>query len=79
MAVAWCRRSARILRTGGLWHPTGGKAEEGEKDYVTTVQVFANPTEASNRFFSQLKQILKTAGNIEQEEILISRVDCWLM
>jgi hypothetical protein len=23
--------------------------------------------------------LLKTAGNIEQQEILISRIDCWLM
>ena len=32
----------------GLWHPTGSNATEGEKDYVTTIQVFANPIEASN-------------------------------
>ena len=63
----------------GLWHPTGSSAAEGEKDYVTTIQVFANPIEASNRFFASLKQFLKTAGNIEQEEILISRIDCWLV
>jgi len=63
----------------GLWHPTGRRAAEAEKDYVTTIQVFANPVEATNQFFRRLKQILKTAGNIEQEEILISRIDCWLV
>lgn len=63
----------------GLWHPPGGDATEAEKDYVTTIQILANPIEPTNRFFSRLKQILKTAGNIEQQEILISRIDCWLL
>ena len=63
----------------GLWHPTGGTADEAEKDYVTTIQIFANPIEATNQFFTRLKQLLKTAGNIKQQEILISRIDCWLM
>ena len=63
----------------GLWHPTGSKAVEAEKDYVTTIQIFANPIEPTNTFFTRLKQILKTAGSIEQQEILISRIDCWLM
>jgi hypothetical protein len=61
----------------GLWHP----AQDGhaEKDYLTTVEVLANPIEASNRFFAGLKPILKTAGHIEQQEILISRIECRLM
>ncbi len=63
----------------GLWHPTGSLAADAEKDYVTTIQIFANPIEPTNRFFSRLKQILKTCGSIEQQEILISRIDCWLM
>lgn len=63
----------------GLWHPTGSVAAEAEKDYVTTVQIFANPIEPTSRFFTRLKQILKTAGHIDQEEILISRMDCWLI
>jgi hypothetical protein len=63
----------------GLWHPTGSDAAEAEKDYVTTVQIFANPIEPTTRFFTRLKQILKTAGHIDQEEILISRMDCWLI
>jgi hypothetical protein len=63
----------------GLWHPTGNEAAEAEKDYATTIQIFANPIDPTNRFFSRLKQILKTAGGIEQQEILISRIDCWLM
>jgi len=63
----------------GLWHPTGSQSAEAEKDYVTTIQIFANPIEPTNRFFVRLKQILKTAGAIQQQEILISRLDCWLM
>lgn len=63
----------------GLWHPTGSPAASAEKDYVTTIQVFANPIEATNRFFTRLKQILKPAGSVEQQEILISRMDCRLM
>jgi hypothetical protein len=63
----------------GLWHPKGSPAKEAEKDYVTTIQIFANPIEPTNRFFARLKQILKTAGDIEQQEILIARIDCWLI
>ena len=63
----------------GIWHPPGSEATATEKDYVTTIQIFANPIEPTNRFFIGLKRILKSAGNIEQQEILISRFDCWLM
>lgn len=63
----------------GLWHPTGNDVKDAEKDYVTTIQIFANPIEPTNLFFTRLKRILKTAGNIEQQEILISRFDCLLM
>jgi hypothetical protein len=61
----------------GLWHPT--QESQAEKDYLTTAEVLANPIEASNRFFSGLKPILKTAGHIEQQEILISRIECRLL
>jgi hypothetical protein len=61
----------------GLWYPP--QASQPEKDYLTTVEVLANPIEASNRFFAGLKPILKTAGHIEQQEILISRIECRLM
>ena len=61
----------------GIWHPT--PESEAEKDYLTTVEVLANPIDASNQFFSRLKPILKTAGHIEQQEILISRIECRLM
>ena len=63
----------------GLWAPAANQAEDAEKDYLTTIQIFANPIEASNGFFSRLKQLLKTAGQIEQQEILICRLDCWLI
>jgi hypothetical protein len=61
----------------GLWHPT--QESQAEKDYLTIAEVLANPIEASNQFFAGLKPILKTAGHIEQQEILISRIECRLL
>ena len=61
----------------GLWHPP--QESQSEKDYLTTAEVLANPIEAANRFFAGLKPILKTAGHIEQQELLISRIECRLM
>jgi hypothetical protein len=61
----------------GLWHRP--RATQAEKDYLTTAEVLANPIEAANRFFVGLKPILKTAGHVEQQEILISRFECRLM
>ena len=61
----------------GLWHPP--QSSQAEKDYLTTAEVLTNPMEAANRFFAGLKPILKTAGHIEQQEILISRLECRLM
>jgi hypothetical protein len=61
----------------GLWYPP--QASQAEKDYLTSAEVLANPIEAANRFFTGLKPILKTAGHIEQQEILISRIECRLM
>jgi hypothetical protein len=61
----------------GLWHPA--QRNQAEKDYLTTVEVLANPIEAANRFFAGLKPILKTAGHIEQQEILIARMECRLL
>jgi hypothetical protein len=61
----------------GLWHPV--PQSEAEKDYLTSAEVLANPIAASNQFFVGLKPILKTAGHIEQQEILISRIECRLL
>jgi hypothetical protein len=61
----------------GLWHPP--QENQAEKDYLTTAEVLTNPIEAANRFFVGLKPILKSAGHIEQQEILISRLECRLM
>src|SRR5262249_6651875 len=61
----------------GLWHPP--QESQAEKDYLTIADVLANPIEAANRFFTGLKLILKTAGHIEQQEILIARLECRLM
>jgi hypothetical protein len=46
---------------------------------LTAAEVLTNPIEAANRFFTGLKQILKTAGHIEQQEFLIARIECRLM
>jgi hypothetical protein len=61
----------------GLWHPP--QQDQAEQDYLTTAEVLASPIEAANRFFTRLKPILKTAGHIEQQEIMISRIECRLM
>ena len=61
----------------GLWHPPQERL--AEKDYLTTAEVLANSFEPANRFFEGCKPILKTAGHIEQQEILISRIECRLM
>src|ERR1700751_158145 len=61
----------------GLWHPP--QERQPEKDYLTTAEVLANPIEAANRFFAGLKPIMKTAGQIEQQEMLISRIECRLL
>ena len=61
----------------GLWHPL--PEGQAEKDYLTTAEVLANPSDATNRFFAGLKPIVKTAGHIEQQEILVLRIECQLM
>ncbi len=61
----------------GLWRPP--RESRAEKDYLTTVEVLANPIEAAKRFFAGPKPILKTAGHIEQQENVISRIECRLM
>ena len=61
----------------GLWHPP--RESQAERDYLTTAEVLANPVEAANRFFAGLKPILKTAGHIKQQEIMIARIECRLI
>jgi hypothetical protein len=55
---------------------------EGDKpvrDYHTAVIVYANPIEPSDRFFQELKAILKKAPLIQQDEILIERAEVSLI
>jgi hypothetical protein len=61
----------------GLWHPP--QEDQAEKDYLASAEVLANPIEAANRFFTDLKRLLKNAGHVPQEEILIARLECRLM
>jgi hypothetical protein len=46
--------------------------------YSYLFRVLTSPIEAANQFFASLKPILKTAGHFEQQEILISRIECRL-
>jgi hypothetical protein len=48
------------------------------RDYHTVIIVYANPVEASDRFFLELKSIPRRAPLIEQEEILIERSETYL-
>ena len=49
------------------------------RDYHTIVIVYANPIESSDRFFLELKAILRKAPLIEQDEILIERSEVYLV
>lgn len=60
----------------GEYLPVGNKPV---RDYHTVILVYANPIEPSDRFFQELKPILKRAPLIEQEEILIERSEVFLV
>ena len=49
------------------------------RDYHTGVTVYANPIEPSDRFFRELKPILRRAPLIPQDEILIERSEVYLV
>jgi hypothetical protein len=49
------------------------------RDYHTVIIVYANPIEASDSFFRELKSILRTAPLIRQDEILIERSEVYLV
>jgi hypothetical protein len=49
------------------------------RDYHTVIMVYANPIEASDRLFVELKAILRRAPLIQQEEILIERSEVYLI
>jgi hypothetical protein len=55
---------------------------EGEnpvRDHHTVMYVYANPIEPSDRFFQELKPILRRAPLIPQDEILIERSEVFLI
>lgn len=72
--------SAPSSRSGapffGEYQPEG---EVPVRDYHTMITVYANPIEASDRFFRELKEILRTAPLIPQDEILIERSEVYLV
>lgn len=60
----------------GEYSPEGAHSV---RDYHTVVIIYANPIEPSDRFFHNLKSILRKAPLIEQEEILIERSEVHLV
>ena len=60
----------------GEYLPEG---DQPVRDYHTVIIVYANPIEPSDRFFQQLKSILRTAPLIPQDEILIERSEVYLV
>ncbi|MCI0458864.1 MAG: hypothetical protein L0Z62_18045 [Gemmataceae bacterium] len=60
----------------GFYEPAG---RDPEKDYHTQLLVLANPIDAADAFFTELKAILRTAPLIPQEEIVIERSHVKLM
>jgi hypothetical protein len=60
----------------GEYQPEGSQPV---RDYHTVILVYANPVEPSDRFFRELKTILKKAPLIEQDEILIERAEVYLV
>jgi hypothetical protein len=60
----------------GEYQPAGA---DPVRDYHTIMFVYAKPIEPSDRFFQELKSILKTAPLIAQDEILIERSEVFLV
>ena len=60
----------------GEYMPEG---TEPIRDYHTVVTIYANPIEPSDRFFRDLKEILRRAPLIPQDEILIERSEVFLV
>lgn len=52
---------------------------EPVRDHNTITFVYANPIDASDRFFAELKVVLREASLIPQEEILIERSEVFLV
>jgi hypothetical protein len=55
------------------------KGTDPVRDYHTLIFVYANPIEPSDRFFQELKAILRKAPLIQQDEILIERSEVYLV
>jgi hypothetical protein len=60
----------------GEYQPDGA---DPVRDYHTIMIVYANAIEPSDRFFRELKPILKMAPLIAQDEILIERSEVFLV
>jgi hypothetical protein len=60
----------------GEYQPEGA---DPARDYHTIMIVYANPIEPSDRFFQELKTLLRSAPLIAQDEILIERSEVFLV
>jgi len=60
----------------GEYQPEG---TDRVRDYHTVIIVYANPIDASDRFFQELKAILKVTPLVPQEEILMERSEVFLV
>jgi len=78
-------RFGGVLASSSIAHPTwyGSYLPKANgdpvKDYHCVMYVYTRQTDAADRFFQNLKTILKTAGFQEQDEILIERAPVWLV
>lgn len=60
----------------GEYRPPGA---EPVRDHNTVTFVYANPIDICDRFFRELKEILRRAPLIPQDEILIERTEVFLI
>lgn len=60
----------------GEYRPPGSEAI---RDHNTITYVYANPIDACDRLFKELKTILRNAPLIPQDEILIERTEVFLV
>jgi hypothetical protein len=68
----------QFLQAAGLVPKTNGAGNtKPVRDYHTIVIVYANPIDPSDRFFQELKAILKRASLVEQDESSSSGRRCF--
>jgi hypothetical protein len=77
------RRFGGSLASSDIPHPTWYGTylpelqEEPVKDYHVIFYVYTRPVDAADRFFQELKFLLKRAGL--QDEVLVEKIPVWLL